>query len=222
VVGVGDSVAAGSHCDCKNYVDVFAADLASERDLRTSAINLAASSGGTSPRLLQNLSQPGAFRDQVAAADVLLVTVGANDLYSLVPTWQAGGCGINCYLALVQSVGDNVGRIVASARMARPGHVMTILVTTYWNVFEDGDVGAALKGGPFEVWSDVLTRAENVQICDGARRAGAICVDLYRPFNGDGSKNPTSLLAADGDHPNSAGHQLIASALLAETPQELP
>jgi len=47
-------------------------------------------------------------------------------------------------------------------------------------------------------------------------------VDLYSPFKGDGSKDPTSRLASDGDHPNSAGHQLIASALLADTPLRIP
>ena len=28
------------------------------------------------------------------------------------------------------------------------------------------------------------------------------------------ARNPTSLLAGDGDHPNAAGHALIAAALL--------
>jgi lysophospholipase L1-like esterase len=94
-------------------------------------------------------------------------------------------------------------------------------VTNYWNVFEDGDVGTAENGGSFQSWSDLLTRAANAQICEAARRGGATCVDLYSPFKGDGSKNPTSRLAADGDHPNAAGHQLIASALLASTPQRI-
>ena len=41
-------------------------------------------------------------------------------------------------------------------------------------------------------------------------------VDIYTPFKGaDGSTDDTALLADDGDHPNAAGHQLIATALLA-------
>jgi lysophospholipase L1-like esterase len=47
-------------------------------------------------------------------------------------------------------------------------------------------------------------------------------VSLYAPFKGDGTKNPTTLLAADGDHPNSTGHHLIASTLLAGTPRPIP
>jgi lysophospholipase L1-like esterase len=216
VVGIGDSVTAGATCSCKTFVELYATGLASERGLRTSSVNLGVG-GWTSSQLLRSLTTPGAFRDQVAKSDILLVTIGANDLVPL-ESGQASDCTTTCYSTLVQSVGHNVELVVAAARAAQPEHPPTILVTNYWNVFQDGDVGTAENGGSFQSWSDTLTRAANAQICEGARRAGATCVDLYNPFKGDGSKNPTSNLAADGDHPNSAGHQLIASALLANTP----
>ena len=39
--------------------------------------------------------------------------------------------------------------------------------------------------------------------------------DLYAAFKGEhAERDPTNLLAADGDHPNAAGHRLIAQALL--------
>ena len=220
VVGIGDSVTAGKNCDCQNFVELYARSLASTRSVKTSSVNLGVS-GWTSTQLLQSLTRPGAFRDQVAKADILLVTIGANDLVPL-ETLQSAGCATNCYSALVTSVGQNVRRIVAAARQARTGHPATILVTNYWNVFQDGDVGTAENGAAFQRWSDLLTRASGAQICDGALRAGATCVDLYEPFKGDGSRNPTSLLASDGDHPSPAGHQLIASTLLASTPLLIP
>jgi len=150
-----------------------------------------------------------------------LVTIGANDLVPL-ELGQSSGCTTTCYTPLVKSIGHNVELIVAAARAGQPGHPPTILVTNYWNVFQDGDVGTAENGASFQSWSDMLTLAANAQICDAARRLGATCVDLYKPFKGDGSKNPTAQLAADGDHPNRAGHQLIASALLADTPLQIP
>ena len=216
VVGIGDSVTAGSNCDCETFVELYATDLASQRGLKTSSVNLGVS-GWTSTQLLTALTTPGAFLDQVAKSDILLVTMGANDLVPL-QSKQSSGCTTTCYSPLVESVGHNMELIVAAARAAQPDHPPTILVTDYWNVFQDGDVGTAQNGGSFQSWSDLLTRAANTQICDAARRSGATCVDLYGPFKGDGSKNPTSQLAADGDHPNSAGHQLVASALLANTP----
>jgi len=220
VVGIGDSVTAGRTCNCKTFVELYATGLASERGLRTSSVNLGVG-GWTSSQLLRSLTTPGAFRDRVAKSDILLVTIGANDLVPL-ELGQSSGCTSTCYSPLVESVGHNVELIVAAARAAQPDHPPTILVTSYWNVFQDGDVGTAKNGRSFQGWSDMLTRAANAQICDGARRAGATCVDLYKPFKGDGSKNPTSQLADDGDHPNSAGHQLIASALLANTPLQIP
>ena len=220
VVGIGDSVTAGKNCDCRAFVELYARSLAATRGLHTTSINLGVS-GWTSAQLLASLNQPGPFRDQVAKADILLVTIGANDLGPL-ETKQPGGCASNCYSSLVQSVGTNVKLIVAAARSARTDHPATILVTNYWDVFQDGDVGTAENGTSFQSWSDAITRASGAQICDGAHRGGATCVDLYAPFKGDGSRNPTSLLAADGDHPNSAGHQLIASTLLASTPLLLP
>lgn len=220
VVGVGDSVTAGSNCDCQAFVALYATDLASARGMRTSSINLGAP-GWATPQLLARLTQPGTFREEVATADILLVTIGANDLTPL-EAKEPGGCTAACYAPLVDSVGQNVELIVGAARAARPDHPPTILVTNYWNVFQDGDVGTAENGAAFQSWSDALTRAANAQICQGAQQAGATCVDLYRPFKQGGSKNPTSLLAADGDHPNSAGHQLIASTLLASTPPWIP
>ena len=220
VVGIGDSVTSGQNCDCLTFVSMYASDLTSARGLRTSAVNLGVP-GMTSTQLLARMTAPGTFRDQVAKADILLVTIGANDLGSLEGTNPAS-CPATCYGPLVDAVGRNTQLIVAAALANHQGHPQTILVTDYWNVFQDGDVGTAENGGGFQIWSDALTRAESNSVCTAARAAGAVCVGLYAPFKGNGSKNPTALLAADGDHPNAAGHQLIASTLLASTPASVP
>lgn len=94
-----------------------------------------------------------------------------------------------------------------------------LLVTDYWNVFEDGDVADAKRGPGFATWSDKVTGSANMAICSKAAAVGATCVDLYEPFEGeDGTRNPSALLADDGDHPNAAGHALIAATLLHATP----
>ena len=217
VVGVGDSVTSGFNCGCESFVGLYANGLATQRQQRTSWVNLGVP-GLTSAQLLNGLTHPGTDRDEVAKADILLVTIGANDLESL-ESAQPADCPAACYNPMVANVGHNVELIVKAARAVRPAQPPTVLVTDYWNVFQDGDVGTAERGAAFQNWSDALTRAQSTQICRGARRAGAICVSLYAKFKGDGSVNPTSLLAADGDHPNAAGHRVIASALLGATPQ---
>jgi lysophospholipase L1-like esterase len=219
VVGIGDSVTSGFNCSCKSFVELYANGLATQRQRATSWVNLGVP-GITSSQLLQSLTQPGADRDQVAHADILLVTIGANDLEAL-ESGQPADCPATCYTPLVDAVGHNVELIVKAARAAQPAHPPTVLVTDYWNVFQDGDVGTAEHGTAFQSWSDTLTRAQSTQICQAARQSGATCVSLYAPFKGNGSINPTSLLTADGDHPNAAGHQLIASTLLGATPHPL-
>ena len=54
----------------------------------------------------------------------------------------------------------------------------------------------------------------NKPILRAARAKGATYVSTYAVFKGaDGKTGPTSLLAADGDHPNARGHQRIAQVL---------
>jgi lysophospholipase L1-like esterase len=52
-----------------------------------------------------------------------------------------------------------------------------------------------------------------------ARATGALYVSTYTAFKGPaGTNDPTGLLAADGDHPNAAGHQLIARTIYTVLP----
>ena len=217
VVGIGDSVTSGYNCNCQAFVGLYATELAAQDGVQSSSVNLGVP-GWTTTQVLAAMTAPGAFHDQVSKADILLVTIGANDLNPLELQGPAG-CPATCYTPLIDGVGHNVQLIVDAARATDPGHPPTVLVTDYWNVFQDGDVGTAEHGAAFQSWSDALTLAESTQICQGAQQAGATCVSLYAPFKENSSIGTTSLLAADGDHPNAAGHQLIASTLLAATPQ---
>jgi len=214
VVGIGDSVTSATICGCTGFVESYAAHLPAADGGPARAENLGAG-GLTAARLRTLMTQPGPTPTSVAEADVLLVTIGANDLTPLLSRWQSSGCSMACYSPAVEAVGSDLGDILAAARSLRGHRPTRVLVTDYWNVFADGDVARASDGPAYLRWSDELTRALNVSICNAARNAGATCVDLYAPFKGDGSKNPTELLAADGDHPNAAGNQAISSALLA-------
>ena len=214
VVGIGDSVTSATVCGCTGFVELYAAHLPAADGGPARAENLGAG-GLTAAGLRTLMTQPGPTPTSVAEADVLLVTIGANDLTPLLSRWQSSGCSMACYSPAVEAVGSDLGDILAAARSLRGHRPTRVLVTDYWNVFADGDVARASDGPAYLRWSDELTRALNVSICNAARNAGATCVDLYAPFKGDGSKNPTELLAADGDHPNAAGNQVISSALLA-------
>ena len=217
VVGIGDSVTAATNCACPGFVEPYGKDLPTSAGGPKRAVNLGAN-GLTAAGLLMLVTTPTPTADGVAEADTLLVTIGANDLMPLLPKWRASGCPAACYTPAVDAVGSDISGILAAAR-SLCGHRSTqILVMDYWNVFADGDVASASETPAYFLWSDELTRALNSRICSAAREASAICVDLYAPFKGNGSQNPTEFLAGDGDHPNAAGYQLITAALLAATP----
>lgn len=217
VVGIGDSVTSASVCGCTGFVESYAANLPAAAGGPAHAINLG-TNGLTAVELRALMTTRGPTAAGVAQGDILLVTIGANDLTPLLSLWQGSGCPAACYSPSVDAVGSDVAAILSAAKDLRGGRPTRVLVTDYWNVFADGDVAEARDGSAYVRWSDELTRALNSRICTVAQNAGATCVDLYAPFKGDGSLNPTALLAADGDHPNAAGNQLISSALMAATP----
>jgi lysophospholipase L1-like esterase len=223
VVGLGDSVTAGTACGCEDFVRLYATGLARHWDRVVRASNLG-QPGLTSEGLVARLEGDPAVRSQVAAADVVLVTIGANDVLPALRAWDDGSgqdqatCGGVCEDGDLNRVDADIGAALRDVRQLRGGRPTLVLVTTYWNVFEDGDVARADRGAAYLRWSDGLTRRLNDGIERAARSGHAVPVDLYRPFKAHGQRDPTSLLAGDGDHPNAAGHRVIASALLAATP----
>lgn len=211
VVGLGDSVTAGTSCACTPFVQLYAAGLRVREHRPVRAVNLGRAGLG-SVGLGRQLGTPP-VRAQLADADTVVVTIGANDLVPLVRVWQRAGCVGTCVTAAVAGMGAHVAADLARLRTElRPG--AKVLVTSYWNVFEDGDVADRLYGDGFADWSDGVTRSANTAICTAAADADDRCVDLYEPFDGAGDRNPTALLADDGDHPNALGHRVIAQALL--------
>jgi lysophospholipase L1-like esterase len=223
VVGLGDSVTAGTACGCEDFVHLYATRLSSRWHRVVRASNLGRG-GLTSQGLLARLEDDPTTRALVAAADVVLVTIGANDLLPALRAWDDGSgqdeaaCGGACEAADLDQVDANVQGALRDVQQLRGRQPALVLVTTYWNVFEDGDVGQADRGAAYLRWSDDLTRRLNDGIERAARTEHAVPVDLYGPFKADGQRDPTPLLAADGDHPNATGHRVIASALLAATP----
>ena len=217
MVGLGDSVTAGTACGCTPFVERFAELLRARDGRATVATNLGVA-GLTTTTLAHQLAQTGPARS-TASANFVILTVGANDLGALEDRWEVSGCSASCIApavgAMARSLRIDLARIRA---LGRPGQHVD--VTTYWNVFEDGDVADAQRGAGFAQWSDTVTRVANRAICSAARTFGDACVDLYTPFlSTDGTRNPTALLASDGDHPNATGHEVIARALLATTPR---
>ncbi|MGZ4611827.1 MAG: GDSL-type esterase/lipase family protein [Kineosporiaceae bacterium] len=220
VVGLGDSVPAGSGCDCSDYVTLLGHSLSRAQGSPVLTSNLA-SPGETSADLVAQLGAADT-RSALADADVVVVTIGANDLEGVDPTTCQADAGENgddtvaaCYRAQLDTLARNLDRALTLVGQLAPTPGTRVLVTGYWNVFLDGTVGKS-HGAAYVQLADSATRAVNARIADAAKAHGDTFVDLFTPFRGsDGTRDCTDLLAPDGDHPDADGHALIAGTLAA-------
>ena len=110
----------------------------------------------------------------------------------------------------------DIEQTISAIHRLRGGRRTAVLVTGYWNVFEDGAVARRDYPDVGVRATQRLTGLVNDGIRAAADRGGATYVDLSVPFDGPRTGgDPTRLLGPDGDHPNAAGQDLIAARLLA-------
>jgi lysophospholipase L1-like esterase len=176
-------------------------------------------SGLDSEGLLGQLDESGsAAARAVSGADVDLITIGANDFgdhHDEIVDADCAKAGTgDCVSDELEQLSVDLHHILQRIRGLRAGQPTTALVTGYWNVFEDGQVARQTFSADGVAATVDLTRRVNTVIEAVTIAEGATSVDLAGPFQREGA-DVTGLLAPDGDHPNAAGHQLIAQVLIA-------
>lgn len=216
-VGIGDSVMAGTHCDCPGPMAAYADLLARATGREVTPRGFGVNGATTSTVLTQLASDP--VRAAVARADVVVVIIGANDLAADERQFASGSCDAACYTPDVAAMGARLGRLLDRVASLTAGHHPPILVTGYWDLFAEAGL---VRSGPDSDrlhWQEAITDAANAEIAHQARLRGDVYVDLVTPFRGPGgTDDPTGLLAGDGDHPNAAGVRALAKALVAAHP----
>lgn len=217
VVTLGDSVTAGAACRCDPFPVLYGRRLAERLGVPVHVDNRGIN-GLDSDGLLRRLRHPRwDLARSVARADVVVVTIGANDFGDHHDEVTEGRCArvdTDCVADGLVTLRRHVDRSLARIADLRGGRPSTVLVTGYWNVFEDGDVARREFPTAGLGASIALTRRTNRVLRDAARAGGATYVDLFTSFQRKGA-GITRLLAGDGDHPSAAGHALIARVLLA-------
>jgi acyl-CoA thioesterase I len=194
VVTLGDSVPAGTSCDCDPFPTTYA------RTVHAVSENLAVP-GYTSADVLAQI--PG-VRSRLATANEVVLMIGANDLAA---AFDAGS-------SFPAAAGTMEQNVTASIKAIDDIRRTTVLVLGYWNVVQDGQVAAAAYGPAGVKRSVTATRYANDGLREAAAETHATYISTDAAFHGaDGSQDPTGLLAADGDHPNAAGHAAIAALL---------
>lgn len=214
LVGLGDSVPSATTCDCTGFVEQVGSQLQKLTHRPWTVHNDA--QGGWTTADVENDVNASPTRDHLAKADLVVIEVGAND-FNLDRVDDQGcypAAGSSCWSSTVAGVRDGLTRIIAAIHRIDQRPDLRIALLGYWNVTRDGAVGRAL-GEAFVNGSDSLTRLVNDTVQQVAGATGAIYVDAYTPLKGPaGDRDPTGDLLDDGDHPNAAGHTLLAGAVM--------
>lgn len=221
VVALGDSIPKGFDCpDCTPFPELLGESLHTQ-DRATAPITNLGVGGWTSDDLLVSLTADPSSDTAaaIAAADVITVTIGANDFYPGLDSIAAGTCGgpdnLDCEADAIPHLQANLNAVLDGITTLRGAAPVTVLVTGYWNVFPDGDVAVDQYGQDFLDASAALTAQANGVIASTAAAHHDTYVDLGDALAAAETTpgDITPLLTDDGDHPSQSGHHVIADAL---------
>jgi acyl-CoA thioesterase I len=208
VVTLGDSVPAGTACDCDPFPDRYA------RLVSPAAVSVNLAQPGDTSADVRNEVGDKDVRADLRRATIVLIMAGANDLAEAFDDSRDD----EDYQASADQVEANVAAIVDTVVQVHSTPV-TVLVLGYWNVVKDGSVGLAAYGAAGLASAHAATRYCNLALQRAAKQSGAHYVPTTAAFRGDHRMlDPTGLLAGDGDHPNADGQEAIAEAVYAALP----
>src|SRR5437763_3867414 len=215
VVGLGNSVPSGAACGCQSFVGVYAAMVAAGTNTKATVDNEAVA-GSTSADVV-NLLTRASVQAELRSATTVLIMTGANDFNDSFDQVSLGSPANLTYAPVATAVQDNVTGVVQQIHSLNPAAHVVIL--DYWAAMEDGAVAARDYDPPTMAASVASTTYVNQALAVAAKATNAVYVSTYTAFKGaDGKADPTSLLAADGDHPDAAGHELIARTIYGVLP----
>ena len=207
IVALGDSVPRGTNCDCQPYPPLTAEGLTASSGRTVTATNDSVA-GFTTANVLEQLKSDGNVISHVRTADAVEIEIGANDVA------YSNSCGtvVACYAPQIPAVKKNLAAIVHRVRHLTSGRKALVVLLDYWSVWLGGQYATAM-GEAYVAAAKKVTDEVNDVIKSTAARSGSAYVDLRAAFKGPNyDYDETHYLSNDGDHPNAAGQQLIASA----------
>jgi lysophospholipase L1-like esterase len=207
IVALGDSVPHGTNCSCTPYPPLTATMLSKPIGRTVTATNDSVG-GYTTKNVLNQLNNDQNVINHVKKADVVEVEIGANDVaYN-----STCGTSVDCYAPKVPTMTENLLSIVRRTQSLEADHKHLVVLLDYWSVWLGGKY-AESKGQAYVNAAEEMTDRVDKAIQSTASKTGSAYVDLRAAFKGPNyTYDETHFLSSDGDHPNAAGHQLIADA----------
>ena len=212
---LGDSLAAGLIAQ-EGYVARYATYVNLDTGANVDATNLGIP-GWTSNDLLNSLQNDPVFRNQVSDAQVVTWDIGGNDLNNAHSQFTQKNCGgtddQDCLRNAVTTFEQNWSAIITQLTALRSTSNTIIRTMDIYNPY----VASDMQAGIFDITEPYLDEVNNYIHSTGAA-SGIPVANVHQAFNGaDGTTDPATLglIAADGFHPNDAGHKVIADQLRA-------
>jgi lysophospholipase L1-like esterase len=212
---LGDSLAFGALA-AQGYVPRYASYVNTDTGFNVDTTNLGVPSAESADLLTQVQSEP-VTRSQLQNSQIITFDIGGNDLNSARDKFNGATCGgtdnQDCLRNAVTTFKQNWGAILGQITSLKSPQSAIIRTMDIYNPF----VAADMKSGNFAVLEGYLDQV-NSYIHSSATAQGIQVANVHQAFNGaDGTQDPGAqgLLAADGFHPNDAGHKVIADQLRA-------
>jgi len=210
---MGDSLAAGALAQ-EGYVPRYATYVNTDTGSKVTTLNMGIP-GWHSGDLLNALQNDPIFRNQVSGAELVTWDIGGNDLANAHDSFVQKTCGgldnQDCLRAAVSTFEPNWDAIVVELLKLRNPSRTILRTMDIYNPY----VASDMKAGIFNTIEPYLDEV-NGHIHSNAQANNIPVAAVHTAFNGaDGTQDPGTLglIAADGFHPNDAGHKVIADQL---------
>lgn len=237
LVAIGDSIPYNLSSDCPGctgFVDSYAAALETEMDQSVEVLNRSRHDGARAIDIVNQLRTDQDLLDQLATADVILMSVGFNDGPPFVDDHAGCPRKVNvsantatvfaaaaattpaCINAVVPVIRDQVADVLRRTREAAPTAVIAVL-TAYdtWRGWSEAEAADAATRDALYAAETYWFHAWRAALCTTAAAADAACVDVYTAFNGpDGTDSPEPFVGDDFTHPSQAGNDVIRDLLV--------
>ncbi|MEO8289043.1 MAG: GDSL-type esterase/lipase family protein [Chloroflexota bacterium] len=224
LVAIGDSIPYNSPQDCPGctgFVDRYATAITKATGHPVKVQNLSQHNGLNTDGLLKELQSDAVRREALAGADVIVVSIGANDIAWNInddpcdgpttdsPDWSK--FNPICAAAAAEIFRPKLESVYSQIAALRAGKLTIFRTINRYNDWIDANFPPEGVNATHD-----LVEAWNAMVCRAAQANGFTCADVYHAFNGsDGITPAVGLLAADYTHPSDKGNEVIARVLAA-------